>query len=300
MTRSIKLPNLNHANPWMALYTGLFAGLIACLCGCGTTTQKLGTEQLLMSDAVDTAISKIDFRHLAGQRVYLDTTYIKPVKSVGFVNSDYIVSSLRQQLAGAHCLLQDSAAEADIIVEPRVGALGSDGHEVTYGVPKTSALSTAAAIFTSVPIAPTIPEISLGRNVAQSGIAKVVVFAYERESKLPIWQSGVAKSESTSSSTWLLGAGPFQKGTIYEGFRFAGKDFNHEKETQKLPPTTAPKVAYDTEFVFDRPPIREIATKPDDPVAADGVKEASHEEEVVQPAKAKPTPIPKPPAAAKK
>jgi hypothetical protein len=52
--------------------------MLFALSGCGTTNQRTGTEQMLMSDAVDMSISRIDFRPLAGQRAYLDTTYIRP------------------------------------------------------------------------------------------------------------------------------------------------------------------------------------------------------------------------------
>lgn len=196
---------------------------MALMAGCGTTTTRLATEQLLMSDAVDQAISEIHFHHLTGKKVYLDTLFLHSVKGVGFVNSEYIISSLRQQLTAAGCLLQDTRDAAEVIVEPRVGALGTDGHEVVYGIPQTGAINSAAAIFSSTPM-PAIPEISFGKSNAQSGIAKIIVFAYDRETREPVWQSGIAKAESTSRDTWFLGAGPFQKGSIYEGLRFAGKD----------------------------------------------------------------------------
>ncbi|MGY8746757.1 MAG: DUF6655 family protein [Pirellulales bacterium] len=209
-------------------YLGLWALplCLVALVGCGTTTTRTATEQLLMSDAVDQAISQINFQSLRGQKVFLDTLYLHSVKGVGFVNSEYIISSLRQQLTASSCLIQDTRESADIIVEPRVGALGTDGHEVVYGIPQAGSLTSAASMFSNSPL-PVLPELSLGKSNAQSGIAKVIVFAYDRESRLPIWQSGIAKAESTSSNTWYLGAGPFQKGTIYEGMRFAG---------QKLPP----------------------------------------------------------------
>ena len=122
-----------------------FAVLILCM-GCGTTTQRLATEQLLISDAVDQAISQIDFRYLEGRKVFVDTLYLRSVKGVGFVNSDYIISSLRQQLTAANCLIQDDRESADVIVEPRVGALGTDGHEVVYGLPQSAAITSAAAL----------------------------------------------------------------------------------------------------------------------------------------------------------
>lgn len=234
------------------------------LTGCGSTTTRTATEQLLMSDAVDQAISQIDFQSLRGQKVFLDTLYLHSVKGVGFVNSEYIISSLRQQLTAASCLIQDTRELADIIVEPRVGALGTDGHEVVYGIPQASSLTSAASMFSNSPL-PALPELSFGKSNAQSGIAKVIVFAYDRESRTPIWQSGIAKAESTSSNTWYLGAGPFQKGTIYEGMRFAGQKLppapnldamtaenlliNREKN-KPLPPAP-PTIEYGNEYVFE-------------------------------------------------
>ena len=101
--------------------------------GCGTTTNRIATEQLLISDAVDRAVEDIDFSYLSGDLVYLDTTYLKSVRGNGYANTDYIVSSLREQMAAAGCRIEDSKEKAKIIVEARVGALGTDGHEaVSY------------------------------------------------------------------------------------------------------------------------------------------------------------------------
>ncbi len=179
-----------------------------------------------MSDAVDSAIEKIDFNCLTGHKIFLDATYLRPIRGVGFVNADYIISSLRQQLTAAGCLILDERDQADIVIEPRVGALGTDGHEVTYGIPQTGQLSSAAAAISHSPLFPPIPEISFGKLDSQSGIAKIMLFAYDRETHKAIWQSGIAKSESTAVNSWILGAGPFQKGTIYKGFRFAGRKLN--------------------------------------------------------------------------
>lgn len=218
--------NLNVQTIRRMAASALIAMLAWLSVGCGTTTSRMATEQLLMSDAVDQAISQIDFRSLEGKTVFLDTLYLHSVKGVGFVNSEYIISSLRQQLTAARCLIQDNREMAEVIVEPRVGALGTDGHEIVYGIPQSSSITNAAAMFSSAPL-PAIPEISFSKRNALAGIAKIIVFAYDRETREPVWQSGIAKSESTSSDTWILGAGPFQKGSIYDGTRFAGR---------KLPP----------------------------------------------------------------
>lgn len=213
-------------------FTALTLMAILSVAGCGTTTQRLATEQLLISDAVDQAVAEIDFSHLADQSVYLDTTFLKSVRGHGFANTEYIVSSIRQQMAAAGCRIQDVRADAKIIVEPRVGALGTDGHEVTYGIPQTGQITSAAAAFSSgAPAIPILPEISFGKSDKQQGVAKIMVFAYDRETKLAVWQSGLKQSESTSTNTWVMGAGPFQRGSIHEGFRFAGRDLRKNRNS---------------------------------------------------------------------
>jgi hypothetical protein len=197
------------------------------LSGCGTTKNRTATEQLLVSSAVDQAVAKIDFRPLTGRTVYFDTTYIQPVKDVGFINAPYIISSLRQQMMAAGCRLQEKAETAEFIVEARVGAVGADAHEVTYGVPASNGLSTAAqAVAPAVPPIPAIPELAVAKRDDQRAAAKIAVFAYHRESRQALWQSGIAQSSSTAKDVWLLGAGPFKQGSIYEGATFAGADLS--------------------------------------------------------------------------
>lgn len=197
-------------------------GLLLLLSGCGATKSYTATEQLLMSDAVDATVAKLDFEPLTGKKVYLDTTYVKTQKSPLLIDSDYVISSLRQQMMAAGVQLVENREESDLIAEARMGALGMDGHSVTYGLPASNALSTATTAFSSTPLLPSIPEISFARREAKSGAAKLAVFAYERETRDPYWQSGIARSSSNARDTWVLGVGPFQSGTIHQGTRFAG------------------------------------------------------------------------------
>jgi hypothetical protein len=205
--------------------------LAACcaLAGCGATKTRVATEQLLISDAVDRAVAHIDFRGLSGQKVFLDTKYIEHIRtpgqgpgSVSMVNADYIISSMHQQMLAAGVLLQAKADDADYIVELRCGAIASDGHEVVYGVPANNALSSASSFVPGAPPMPTIPEIALAKRNDNFGAAKIGVFAYHRVTKEPVWRAGIAQARSTSKDVWLFGAGPFQRGTIYDAPRFAG------------------------------------------------------------------------------
>lgn len=207
--------------------------LLGALTGCGTIKGRTATEQLLVSDAVDQSVDQIDFTPLASEDVFLDVRFLKAVRGVGFVNSEYIISSIRQRMITANCRLTDSATEAKYIVEVRVGALGSDCHEVNYGVPGSQALNQTASLMSNAPL-PSVPEISLARTDSCRAAAKISLFAYERESREPIWESGTAQGISLAKSTWILGAGPFQEGDIYEK--------SEEMQTIELPEIHDPQL----------------------------------------------------------
>ncbi|MEM9826598.1 MAG: DUF6655 family protein [Planctomycetota bacterium] len=195
---------------------------LALLAGCGTTRKYEATEQLVISDAVDQSVSQIDFRPLSGRKVYLDASYLRHVRGSGFVNAEYVISSLRQQIVGAGCLIQDGSADADIIIEARLGTLGMDDHRVTFGVPENNALANAVNLLPNSPSIPSIPEIAFIKREAREAAAKVVAFAYDRETRSPIWQSGVGSSVANARDTWVLGVGPIQGGSVRKDTKLAG------------------------------------------------------------------------------
>ena len=204
-----------------------------------------------MSDAVDCTVASIDFRPLAGQKVYFDTRYIRSINGLGFVNSDYIISSLRQQMVAARCLLQDKHEDADFIVEGRVGALGINGHGISYGIPGSNILNSAAPLITPSMALPAIPEISIARRNELEGAAKIGVFAYHRETGQPVWQAGLAAARSDARDTWIFGVGPFQRGTIYDRPQLAGADLRLPSHNAKsVGELGEPVVNYDKPFVF--------------------------------------------------
>jgi hypothetical protein len=247
-------------NLW--IITGLLAVLLA---GCGKTINHQGTEQLVLSNAVDRAVRSLDFSPLAERKCYLDTSYIK-FKSPYFVNAEYITSSLRNQMLGAGCLLVETKTEAEVVVEPRVGSLGSDAHEVTYGIPSSNLVSQAASLVPTAPAIPTIPEIALAKKDYQTGAAKIAVFAYNPKTGRPIWQSGMSVARSDARDTWFFGVGPFQSGTIYEKARFAGNRLKLPLIGNREGVQGGQTVQLDEEFLFTEeepvPRPSDIATAP--------------------------------------
>lgn len=229
----IRLPRTN--SQVFLLAVSLVALLLAP--GCGTINRRDATDQLLVSDAVDATISQFDFGPLSNAKVFLDTRYVRRVNSVGFVNSDYIISALRERMVLAGCLLQDKSDDADYVVELRIGALGTDGHEVNYGIPGNNAI-TATTSLVGGPAMPPLPELSLARKDERRAAVKVGLFAYHRETREPVWQPGMVQGNSIAKATWVLGAGPFHEGKIYHGSQM-GSDLLGVPEL----PVDAPAIA---------------------------------------------------------
>src|SRR5580704_3410002 len=130
-----------------------------------------------------------------------------------------MISSVRQKMMCDGCLLEEKTDEADFVVEMRIGALGADGHEVIYGVPPNNYLTIAASVVPTAPqgaaAIPSMPELSVGKKDDQMAAAKIALFAYNRRTREPIWQSGINESRSMVADRWYFGAGPFHKGNIY-------------------------------------------------------------------------------------
>jgi hypothetical protein len=219
--------------------------------GCGLNKSRLATEQLVVSDAVDRAVAEIDFSPLSGRKVFLDTKYLDGVKLSPVGNVEYVISSLRQQMVAYDLRLMEKAEQAEFIVEARIGVMGNDGHEVTYGVPGSAAMTTASVFLAAPVAAPAMPELSLGRRNHQQGTAKIGVFAYDRQTREPVWQSGLAKGASRARDLWLFGLGPFEtRGPVRHTAR--GKSKGKQTEIGVSNHASDPLDAYAGSVVFER------------------------------------------------
>ncbi|MBA4105018.1 MAG: hypothetical protein C0485_04610 [Pirellula sp.] len=225
---------------------------ICAAVGCGTTRQsntaRTATEQLLISDAVDRTVQQINFKVLAGEAVFFDTTQMGDV-----VDKSYLISCMRQHLLASGCVMKDKREDATFVIEPRVGVLGTDSNDLMFGIPAFSVPQVA----TGSVLPSSVPEIAFAKRRDQMGVAKIAVFAYRRETGEPVWQSGMAMNKSTANDIWLFGAGPFQKGTIYDETRFAGivkKKDGKDEEDAKL---SAIEVEEEAVFVGAPPKLKQ-------------------------------------------
>ena len=196
--------------PWLILPL-----LALAAAGCGTTrwsdTQRTATEQLLLSDAIDDAVAKMDVRAFAGRKIFFDTEYIddNPHKK-------YLISCVRHHLLNSGCALQEKREEAEFIVEANAGAVGTDRNDLLVGVPQM----TVPAVVPGMPT--TVPEIPVAKKTRQEGVAKIGLYAYERASGQIVWQSGTTLAETEARDLWVMGAGPFERDSSRTHTEFAG------------------------------------------------------------------------------
>ncbi len=210
------------------------------LCGCGTTkwsdTSRTATEQLLLSYAIDHTVEQLNFQVLAGKKVFVSTTAIAAV-----TDNQYIGTAIRQHIASYGGLMCDKQEEAEYIVELRAGAVGTDRNDVMLGIP-----AITVPVVTTSGTLPQIPEIPFVKKTDQRAVAKIAVFVYNKETGHPLWCSGNRQSESRAKAWWVFGAGPFNRGNIYDGTQFAGNRLSEfvpfqssDDETASPPPLTA-------------------------------------------------------------
>src|SRR5262245_864463 len=109
------------ARPWSSMWLTALALCALAAAGCGTTkwsdSPRTATEQLLVSDAVDRAISEIDFGVLADKDVYLDTRFI-----ITALDQNYVISTLRQHMLASGCIIKDKPEDSTYVVEVRTGS----------------------------------------------------------------------------------------------------------------------------------------------------------------------------------
>ncbi len=177
--------------------------------GCGTAkltnTSRTGTEQLLLSDAMDRAVSQVNLSILSGKKIFINATAISAV-----TDHAYLLSLIRQHALASGCLLQEKEEDADVILEIRAGTSGTDQHDFMFGISEMTIPGFGSYSAT------TIPEMAVAKKVLQKATVKIGIFAYTREGRRPVWQSGNLVAESKAKNRWLFGMGPYQTGDIYQ------------------------------------------------------------------------------------
>lgn len=186
----------------------MFRFLSACaalvtIVGCSTAstsnTARTGTEQLLISNAVDQAINKVDFNSFQGRTVFLNDKYLDGV------DKSYLMATLRHRILHAGGRVAADNKTADIVLEIRSGGIGTDTMETFYGIPEIA-----------IPGMVSVPELKFATRSAQKGTAKLGFVAYDPKTSEIIGQGGVSIATSDQNNWNLLGIGPFKTGSVKE------------------------------------------------------------------------------------
>jgi hypothetical protein len=164
----------------MKLFT-IFTILLVLSTGCVQTRltepKRSAIEQLLISTAADRALDRSALMSLAERKVFVDAAYYESEDKL------YVIGSVRDVLSQSGALLVPERGQADLIVEPRSGALSIDSTESIVGLPSIPvAIPFAGAVQT--------PEVFIFKSERQFSTAKLALLAYERESGRHVHSSG--------------------------------------------------------------------------------------------------------------
>jgi hypothetical protein len=175
------------------------AASLGCTSSKMTHTARTGIEQMLVSNAVDQALDKTDFTPFSGQNVYIEEKYME------CVDKQYILGSIRHRTLKAGANLVAKPEEADVVVEPRSGSVGTDSKDTFVGMPSLQIPG---------PLPISIPEIRLFSRTTQFGTAKLGMVAYDAKSKQVLGEGGVSIARADDSNWSAFGLGPYQNGSL--------------------------------------------------------------------------------------
>ncbi len=177
------------------------ASILTLSIGCSTistsNTSRTATEQLLISNAVDQALDKVDFTAFVGSKIQLEEKYMDGVDKA------YVLASVRHRLLYNGATITADVKEADIVLEVRSGGIGTDNAETFYGVPEVV-----------LPGMMSIPELKFVQRGSQRGTAKIGLVAYDAKTQRVLGAGGLSLAISNQNTWSVLGVGPFKNGTV--------------------------------------------------------------------------------------
>ena len=216
--RSMVIDNFFHITAKRILTCALMAG-VAVATGCATTstsnTARTATEQLLISAAIDRAMSNVQFSDFSGYSVFIDDKYLDSV------DKGYLIGSLRHKILENGGSIAAAADAADLVLEPRSGGVGTDTQESYVGIPSIG--------IPGLPIE--IPEVKFISRNTQMGTAKLGLVCYDPKTGRAIGDGGQSTALTHNNDTYVMGIGPFRSGSVLDqrskavGFNGVGGSF---------------------------------------------------------------------------
>ena len=185
--------------------------LLLGLCGCTSSrtsdTARTGLEQILISNAVDQALDRLELPSVENRKVFLDANFLEAA-----VDKGYLVGSLRRRLLTNGAILAEKKEDSELTIEICSGCVGTDTTSSFFGLP-------GMAVPGPMPIQ--VPEVRFYERGAQYGTAKISLVTYATQTGQLLHDSGVTIARSDDSRWSMLGAGPFYSGSVREELRRA-------------------------------------------------------------------------------
>jgi hypothetical protein len=189
-------------------HLAMLIGVCGLLMGCSSikqsNTARTAREQMLISNAVDQSLSKIDFAALNGQKVFLEEKYLE------CSDKGYVIGSVRHRAMynGAHLVAK--ADDADVVLELRSGGVGTDMADSYVGIPSIV-----------LPGMLTLPEVKFITRTNQSAVAKIGLVAYDAKTQELLGGGGVTSALSDDNNWFVMGMGPYQNGTLKNDLKYS-------------------------------------------------------------------------------
>lgn len=210
---------MNPKNVCRPLSAFLTVATAIAVTGCASTkssnTARTASEQLLISSAIDRAMSNVKFDDFAGYKVFIDEKYLDSV------DKGYLVGSIRHKILRAGGSIVAAADAADVVLEPRSGGVGTDLQETYIGIPSLG--------IPGMPIE--LPEVKFASRNTQMGTAKIGLVCYDAKTGQAMGIGGESTALTHNNDTYVLGIGPFRSGSVLDerqkavGFNGVGGSF---------------------------------------------------------------------------
>lgn len=199
----------------------LFLFFVLAATGCTSSTSsntaRTAKEQMLVSNAIDQSLDKVDFSTLYGQKVFVEEKYLT------CVDKEYLLGSIRHRVMRAGGTLAASADAADVVMEPRSGGVGTDTTDAFIGIPEIT-----------LPGMLTLPELRLTERKTQYAYAKLGMVVYDAKTKSVLGDGGVSLAQSDDNNWFVFGMGPWQDGTLKKDVAVA-RQIPHGLKVNRLP-----------------------------------------------------------------
>ena len=169
----------------------------ACTTPWVTNTPRSAIEQYLIASTVEHAIGNLDFSKYSGKKAFFDYDYFSPQ-----VDKQYVQGILEMQVSKFDIVVTRKTEEADIIIQPLCGVLGTDYSKFLIGTPEVP----IPVPNTSVSFA--IPEIPIFSKYTRVAYGRFAINLFDAKERKPLEAfSGI--NSSASYNNWIVFLVPF-------------------------------------------------------------------------------------------